>query len=332
MGEQHKIAVVNSSTFGRYFSDLMERLENIGEVKRFNFDPDIEGGKLAEELKGYDYIIASVTPDFSAEFFAEQEEIKLLARHGIGYDNVDIEAATSSGVIVTNVKGIHERDAVAELALSLIMTCIRDIVPAQQAVIDGDWEARRKFVGNEVSKMTVGIIGYGNIGSRTAEIIKEGFGSEVLAYDPNIADAVIQKNGIKPVGFTEILEKSDILSLHASANEDNYHFIGKEEFELMKDGVIIVNTARGELMVEEELAQAVKDGKVGAVGLDVAEVEPMSSDHPLVGLDRVIIVPHIGGYTDYSLREMDEKMVIDVEKHVAGEIPNQVVNPRVLKD
>lgn len=326
-----KIGIVNSSTFGRYFPDLMDRLETIGEVERYEFDPDISGQKLAQELQGVKYIIASVTPDFTDEFFEEIEGLSLIARHGIGCDNVDIEAAADKGVAVTRVLGLHERDAVAELALALMMNCLRQIVPAAAAVEENRWDKRRQFVGRELSKMKAGIIGYGNIGSRTAEIIKEGFGCEVMAYDPNVADAVIAKNGIKPVRLHEVIENADIISIHASSNPDNYHFIGEDEFEMMKDDVIIVNTARGELMDERALAQAVKSDKIGAVGLDVSEKEPIPDDHPLLGLENVYIVPHIGGYTDYSLRKMDEKMVVDVEKMVEGEEPELVINPEVFR-
>jgi len=330
MGNNYKIAIVNSSTFGRYFDDLMERLKEIGSVERFRFEPDIEGSKLAEKLAGYQFIIASVTPDFDREFFVQNDDLKLLARHGIGCDNVDLEAATLAGVIVTRVAGIHERDAVSELAISLIMTCIRQIVPAHQALLAEKWSERKQFIGRELSKMKVGIIGYGNIGSRSAEIIKEGFKCEVMAYDPYIADPVIEKNNIKAVGFEEILQESDILNFHASLNKDNYHFIAEEEFALMKEGVIIVNTARGELIDSEAFARAIKNGKVAAAGLDVFEREPITPESPLFGLERVVAVPHIGSYTEYSLREMDLKMVVDIEKFIKQEQPEEIANPRVV--
>lgn len=328
--EKYRIGIVNSSTFGRYFPDLMERLAKIGEVERIEVDPDIKGEKLADRLSGFQFIIASVTPNFSRDFFAFNDDVILIARHGIGYNNVDVKAATEKGVAVTRVLGIHERDAVAELTISLAMICLRQIVPATQAVRDGKWDKRKGFVGRELSKMKVGIIGYGNIGSRVAEIIKEGFGAEVYAYDPNVSDAIIEKNGIRPSSFNEILKESDLLSFNASLNPGNYHFIGKDEFKLMKDGVIIINTARGELIKEAELAEAVKSGKVAAVGLDVSEREPIEPDNPLLGLENVYIVPHIGGYTEYSLRKMDEKMVEDIEAIVRGKIPDQLVNPEVL--
>lgn len=328
--EKIKIGIVNSSTFGLYYPDLMERINKIGVSERIDVDPDITGEELAEKLTGFKYVIASVTPKFTKDFFTNIDDLKLIARHGIGYDNVDVEAASKKGVAVTRVEGIHERDSVAELALALIMACLRKVVPAAQAVQDNRWDKRKHYTGKELSKVKVGIIGYGNIGSRTAEIIKEGFGSEVYAYDPYVADAVIAKNGITPLGFEELLQISDVISLHASLNEDNYHFLGKEEFKLMKNDVILVNTARGELTKEDEMAEAIKTGEIGIVGLDVAEREPMDHNNPLIGLENVYIVPHIGGYGEHSLRKMDEKMVEDIEDRAAGKKPKQLINPRVL--
>jgi phosphoglycerate dehydrogenase-like enzyme len=326
-----RIAVVNSSSFGRVCPDLMERLQRCGDVERLDVDPEIDGAELARRMEGFHFAVASVTPDFPSSFFENNNDLILIARHGIGCDNVDLEAATEKGVVVTRVTHEDERDAVAELSLSLIMTCARQIVPARQAVQDRRWDRRASFVGCEVSHMTVGIIGYGNIGSRVGEILAEGFGARVLAHDPNIADAVLRKAGAEPVTLEQVLERSDLLSFNASLNAENYHFIGPGEFEIMREGVIIVNTARGELIDQDALVKAVRSGKVAAVGLDVVEHEPIEDDNPLLDLPNVHILPHIGSYTRRSIRKMDEKMVVDVERILAGEIPDAVVNPRVLR-
>ena len=326
-----KTAIVNSSTFGENFEDLMERLRAIGSVEGFQLEPDVDGKRLAEALEGYQYVIASVTPNFPETFFERTEKLKLIARHGIGCDNVDLEAATEAGVIVTRVAHRAERDSVAELTISLVMTCIRDVIPANEAVEKNQWGRRNEFVGKELSGMSIGIIGYGNIGSRVGEIISEGFGAEVSAYDPNIADSVIEKTGVKSAGFEEVLRNSDLLSFNASLNEDNYHFVGEEEFELMKDGVVIVNTARGELMDESALISALETGKVRCAGVDVLEEEPPSAGSKVRELDNLYVLPHVGSYTEKSLRAMDEKMVEDIEKLVKGKVPEEIVNPEVIR-
>ncbi|HOP24797.1 MAG TPA: D-isomer specific 2-hydroxyacid dehydrogenase family protein [Defluviitoga sp.] len=331
MSKNYKIAIVNSSTFGVYFPDLIQRLKKIGDIERIEVDPNINGKNLAKKLKGFTFVISSVTPTFSEEFFRYNKDVKLIARHGIGYNNVDIKAATENEVMVTRVYGVHERDAVAEIAVALMLICLRGIIPAYHAVLENKWHERKKFVGKELSKLTVGIIGYGNIGSRVGEIVKEGFKSEVIAYDPYIADKVIEKTGVKPVEFEELLKTSDVISLNASLNEGNYHFINKKAFNKMKDGVVIVNTARGELINLPDFIEALETGKVFAAGLDVLENEPIEPDNPLLTFPNVYIVPHIGGYGTYSLRKMDEKMVEDIEKLVNGEIPDQIVNPEIIE-
>lgn len=323
-------AIVNSSTFGRHFPELMERLRELGTVERVRFEPDVSGRTLAQDLADFQCLIASVTPTFPRRFFELHDDLLLIARHGIGCDNVDLEAATEHGVIVTRVAGAPERDAVAELTLSLMLTCSRDIVPAARATQELDWERRREFVGWEVSHMTVGILGYGNIGSRVGEILREGFGADVLAHDPNIAAPVLTKAGVEPVSLRALLRRSDLISLNASYRPENRELIGAEEIGLMKDGVIIVNTARGELTDEEALAEAVREGKVARLGVDVLQREPIRHDHPFLELDHVYVLPHVGSYTQRSLRSMDAKNVEDVEHIVRGEVPEEIANSEVL--
>jgi phosphoglycerate dehydrogenase-like enzyme len=323
-------AIVNSSTFGRHFPELLERLEALGPVQRFQFDPEVDGQTLVDELDAFPFIVASVTPHFPRTFFENNDELLLLARHGIGCDNVDLEAATDTGVIVTRIAGEPERDAVAELSLSLIMACLRDVVPGARASKALEWEERRHFVGRELSHMTVGVIGYGNIGSRVGEIISEGFGADVLAYDPNIADPVLEKAGVEPTHLHDLVRRADLISLNASHNPGNFEMIGEEEIGLMKDGVYIVNTARGELTDEDAIAKAVASGKIARLGVDVLQREPIRDDHPFLELDDVIVLPHVGSYTERSLRLMDEKNVEDIEKALDGTVPDEIANPDVL--
>ncbi|MFP3953744.1 MAG: D-isomer specific 2-hydroxyacid dehydrogenase family protein [Candidatus Acetothermia bacterium] len=324
------IAIVNSSSFGVHFPSYLDEIKEVGKVKRVTVNPGISGKDLADKLRGAEYVIASVTPDFPRSFFEESDDLKLIARHGIGCDNVDLAAATEYGVIVTRVSGGSERDAVAELTVALMMSCVRKVSRAGRAVETGRWDTRSDFVGIELSGTTVGVIGFGNIGSRVGEIARNGFNSDVLAYDPNIADPVIEKFGVESVSLVEILSRSDIISFNASLNPDNYHFIGKDEFAMMKDRVIIVNTARGELIEEDAFASALKSGKVAAAGVDVLEEEPLQDESPLTGIDNLIILPHVGSYTERSLREMDEKMVEDVKRVMSGVRPDEIVNGVVL--
>jgi len=326
-----KIAIVNSSSFGKYFPDHLERLKKLGEIERFTLPGNMHGKELAEKLMGFNIIIASVTPFYDKEFFEYKDETLLITRHGIGYNNIDIESATQRGTIVTKVSGMVEREAVAETAIALLMTVIREIREASLRAREGKWEERANFIGWEIKDKTVGIIGYGNIGSRIGEILKNGFLAKVIAYDPFVSPEKIRERGAEPVTLEELLKNADIISLNASLNESSRHILSDKEFSLMKNGVFIVNTARGELIDEDALVRALKSGKVAGVGLDVLKDEPPEPNNPLFGFDNVVITPHISAYTHECLFGMGDKVVTDAERVVAGELPDEIINKEVVE-
>jgi lactate dehydrogenase-like 2-hydroxyacid dehydrogenase len=300
-------------------------------VERINVDAYAGGKKLAERLEGFKIIIASVNPLFDAQFFETDYDVLLIARHGVGVNNIDLDAATKRGVIVTKVPGSMERDSVAEHAVTLLLQVARKITPAVEAVKRGKWGERVKFVGSEITGKNAGIVGMGEMGNRTAEILKNGFNCKILAYDPFLDPEIIKKSGAVPVDFERLLRESDIISIHCPSGKKNYHMFGKKEFSIMKKGVIIVNTARGELIDEGALAEFVQKGIIGGVGMDVLEGEPIDEKHPLLKLEKVIIVPHIAAYTVESLKKMGDKVVRDAESVVKKETPDNIANPDVMK-
>ena len=329
--KSYSTAVVNSSSFGHYCAEAEERLKDVGKVERLDVDPAIDGAELAERLNGFDFVVASVTPQFPRAFFDNNDDVKLISRHGVGCDNVDLEAACDHGVLVTRVAKADERDAVAELSVALIMACARHVKPACDAALDGRWSERAGFVGLELSAATVGVIGFGSIGSRVGEIMDQGFHSTVMAYDPYVSDEAIRSHGAEPSSLEEMLPHCDVLSFNAEHTGDNYRMVGERQLGMLKDGAIVVNTARGELTDEEALARAAREGKVSAVGLDVCEQEPPPDDHPLLKLPNLVLLPHVGSYTHATLERMDRKMAEDVEAMLEGNTPNEVVNPKVLE-
>jgi len=326
-----KIAVINSSSFGKFFPEQLERLSTLGEVGFFDFPANLRGKELAKKLAGYSIIIASVTPPYDKEFFEYKDGTLLIARHGIGYNNIDIRAATEKGVIVTNVPGFVERESVAENAIALLLDVIRNITLSSIRVKEGKWKERAKFIGHEVKNKTVGIIGFGNIGTRVGEILKNGFSAKIIAYDPYFHSDEIRKRGAEPVSLEELLKVSDIISLHAALTPENYHLLSEEKFSLMKKGVIIVNAARGELIDTNALMEALDKGMIGGVGLDVVEREPINENHPLLKFDNVVITPHISAYTYECLKSMGDKVVSDIEKVLNGIPPDNIINPEALK-
>lgn len=320
-----RMAIVNSSSFGKYFPEHVERLKALGHVASFEFPVTIDGKSLAAALRGYNVIIASVKPYFTREFFEHKDETLLIARHGIGVDNIHLPSAAERGVVVTKVTPWVEREAVAELAVALLLDILRLTHEARQAVYESRWAERARFVGFEIKGKTVAIIGIGNIGSRVAEILRYGFGANVIAYDPYLTADLIRARAAEPCDLDTLLQQSDIISLNASLNEGNYHMLSHREFGLMKQGVFLVNTARGELIDEDALVAAIESGKVAAIGADVVEGEPIDENHRLLRYPNVLIVPHIAAYTRESLRLMGEKVVDDVERIARGEMPQDRV-------
>ncbi|SIO18889.1 Lactate dehydrogenase [Carnobacterium alterfunditum] len=325
MSGHNKIAIVNSSSFGKIFPDHLKRLQQIGEVQKFTFDSAIDGKTLAEELKGFNMIIASVTPFFTQTFFDHKDELKLITRHGIGFNNVDLVAAKQHNTIVSIVPALIERDAVAENNVTNLLNVMRKTSLAYQSVVQDKWEERAQFVGHALGGKTVGVIGIGNIGSRVAEILHYGFRCEVLAYDPNKEKVEIEAFGARKVALDELLERADVICICASLTDDNYHMLSTEEFTKMKDNVYLSNTARGALIEEDALIHALEIGKVAGFATDVLEVEPGRADHSYLDFDSVIITPHTSAYTMECLEEMGNKCAADCERITQGLLPNRAV-------
>ncbi|MEM0296736.1 MAG: D-isomer specific 2-hydroxyacid dehydrogenase family protein [Zestosphaera sp.] len=329
-----KIAVVNSKSFGLY-TDAVQRLERVGEVARIEVPKDIGGGELAARLDGYHFIIASVTPRYGREFFERNGSVVMIVRHGIGYDNIDVKAAEEHGVIVSRVPGWREREAVAEYTVALMLSALRFVVQASNKVREGRWGERARFIGGELKNLTVGLVGFGNIGFRVATILRSGFGADVAVYDPYIPKQKIEEAGFRHYSdLCELLKVSDIVTLHATLTQENYHMIGAREFECMKDGVVIVNTARGELIDTQQLIKYVEAGKVSTAALDVVEGEPIGRDHQLLKHENIIVTPHIAAYTWEAVKGMDDAMVEAVVNYLSGKPLDGVVvmpsNPRKL--
>ncbi|MFO8068843.1 MAG: D-isomer specific 2-hydroxyacid dehydrogenase family protein [Alkalibacterium sp.] len=326
----NRVAIVNSSSFGKIFPEHLERLKDLGEVKSFNFDSGIRGEELAKELQGYNMIIASVTPFFTKDFFENKDELKLITRHGIGYNNIDLEAAKTHNTIVSIVPPLIERDAVAENNITNLVTVMRRTNESYKYVLEDKWEERAKFIGRGLSGKTVGVIGVGNIGSRVSEILRYGFRCDVLGYDPNKNELDLEVFGARKVDFDTLLKESDIICLCASLNEANYHMISTKELEKMKDNVYISNTARGALVDEEALIKAIESKKVAGFTTDVLEVEPGRADHDYLKYDNIIVTPHTSAYTMECLEGMGEKCVADCEAVLSNQIPHYSVQSEIL--
>ncbi len=244
-------------------------------------------------------------------------KLKVIGRAGVGVDNVDIPAATSRGVVVMNTPG-GNAIAVAEHTIALMLAMARNIPAAAASTTAGKWE-KKKFLGNEIQGKTLGVVGLGNIGMQVSRRAKP-FGVTVIAYDPYISSDAAKDRGIEMVELDELYRRSDYVSLHVAATDETRGMINSESIAKMKDGVRIVNCARGELLRSADLDQALADGKVGGAALDVFETEP-PGESPLFRHPNVIATPHIGGSTE----EAQELVGIRIAEQVRDYLLNGVV-------
>lgn len=324
-----RVAIVNSTSFGKC-SNAIRELQKLCEVEVLNVPKDIDGRTLAEHLREVNIVIAAPSPNYRSDFFKNNLDVVSIIRHGTGVDNIDVNAATKSGVIVIRIPGPVEREAVAEYTIALMLSAIRGIPQAYLKVKEGKWTKRAGFTGFEIRGKTIGIIGLGNIGSRVAEILIKGFDAKVLAYDPYLPEDRIRELGAIPVGLDTLLRESDIITLHCPLTKETHHIIDEEAFEKMREGAVLINTGRGRLVDTNALLKTLERGRLSYVALDVVEGEPLSGDHPLLKFKNVIITPHIAANTFESLRGMDEHVIKAVNSLLNGEIPDGIVNREVF--
>lgn len=326
------ISIVNSSTFGKHFTDHISTLEKFAEIQHVTVPADIEADALAEKIKNSDGIIASVTPRFPRKTLEQCTKLKLLVRHGIGCDNVDLVAATELGIPVSRVKGIVEREAVAEYAVALLMAASRQLPQGSRAVKNSDWASRSRMVGMELMGKTIGIIGLGNIGSRSAEILSKGFNANIVAVDPYIDKGRFTQFNATELSLDDLISRSNAILFHCPLTNETKRMIGKAQFAAMQKGAVLVNTCRGELVDEDALYEALQHGPMGAYASDVVEGEPIDGNHRLAKLDNVVITPHLGGYSWESLHGMGQTCVDDmVSVFQNNGIAGELANPEVLK-
>ena len=249
----------------------------------------------------------------------------------VGVDMVDVDAATAAGIVVTNTPDIFI-DEVADHALALILACARRVTEQHQMVVQGQWTQGRPQL-SELPRLfgrTLGLVSYGNVARATARRAA-GFGVRLLAYDPYVSELQMTSEGVEPVtSLGELLERSDIVSVHAPLNPDTYHLIGEAELARMRPDAILVNTGRGGVIDEAALAAAMRSGKLWAAGLDVLEQEPPPADHPLFGLANVILSPHVASATARMRPETRRRVGREVALVLGGRWPRSCVNPTVL--
>ncbi|PLV60065.1 hydroxypyruvate reductase [Thermotoga sp. KOL6] len=268
--------------------------------------------KLMEIIPNVDVLVVRSATKVTADIIEAGKNLKIIARAGIGLDNIDLQKAKEKGVKVLNTPGASA-PSVAELTIGLMLACARHIARATISLKEGKWE-KKVLKGKELLGKTLGLIGFGNIGREVAKRAL-GFKMKVIAYDPARPETNLP---VEYVDLDTLLKESDIISLHVPLSESTKHIINKESIAKMKDGVIIINTSRGGTIDEEALYEALVNGKVYAAGLDVFEVEPPNDEirKKLLNLDNVVATPHIGASTVEGQKRVGKEIVEKIFKEL----------------
>ena len=280
---------------------------------------DLERPPTEEELLARigdaDALISGTEP-VTARVIAAAPRLKVISKHGVGFDNVDLAAAGARGIVVA-VCGGPATDSVADMAMALLLAVARRVPQADASVKQGRW---KRFVGPELRGKTLGIVGLGQIGKAVADRAK-GFGMRLVAHDAREDRAFAASSGVSCVTLDELLATSDFVSLHAPVTHETRRMIGSERLRRMKRTAFLVNTARGELVDEDALYHALKDGVIAGAATDVFVHEPPGADHPLLTLDNFVATPHSAAQTPEGLRRMGEVCAENVLRVLRGEEP-----------
>ena len=303
-------------------SDKMSnKVEDV--LKSKSIDYDIKTGLEPNELKSiiddYDGILIRSATKLTADILENCSNLKVVGRAGVGVDNVDLEVATKNKILVMNTP-LGNLEATAELTVGLMFSLYRHIHIANSSTHEGKWE-KAKFMGTELKGKSLGIVGFGNIGQRVAEICKV-IGMKILTNSNSASDDVLNNFGAKKVSTEDLLSSSDILSLHTKLNDQTKNMLNKESIATMKSSSVIINCARGGLINESDLKDALNNDVIAGAAIDVYETEP-ATENVMFGAKNLLLTPHLGA----SSKEAQSNVAIDVANQVADFLKeNKIVN------
>jgi len=308
--------------FGQNYDQLMGELALKGYelVWMPGIEKTTEG--LIKALRGYDAVIAGGEP-WSAEVIAGvQDTLRIIARHGVGFDQVDIPAATGAGIAVTNTPG-KMSISVAEQALAFMLSITRQTARFDREMRKGDWKLS---LTNELTGKTLGLVGFGAIAKALTKLCT-GFDLRVLAYDILIDENAVKELNVTPAGLDELLKESDFVSLHLPLNDETEGMVDKDFLSKMKSTAFLINNSRGGLIDEPALIEALKNGEIAGAGLDVYETQPLPQDSELLGMENVVLAPFVGSASRESMARMVACSLENVIALFNGETPPNILNP-----
>jgi glyoxylate reductase len=308
----------------------IDRLAQIAEVQPSRHGVPCPKDMLMKELAEADAVIADGRTIFDAQVMKAAQKLRIIARIGVGFDNVDLNAATERGIYVSYTPGVLS-DAVAELTIGLMLALSRRLLEAYAFVKSGKWTELTAFpFGIDLAGKTVGIIGFGQIGKEVARRA-HGLRMTIRYYDVVRKEDAEQLYGAKYSSLENLLRDSNFVTLHVPLTSRTEKLIGRSELGLMKPIAYLINTSRGKVVDQAALCEALKEGRIAGAALDVYEVEPIPSDEPLLRLDNVILTPHIGSRTVETRTKMALTVAEDVVRVLEGKEPVNLVNRELLK-
>jgi lactate dehydrogenase-like 2-hydroxyacid dehydrogenase len=315
----------------RIYPEAIELLRAHAEVEYVDSDDGLPASELAARIRGKQGVVSQLTDKFDAAFIATLDGLRVIANVAVGYDNIDVPAATRKRILVTNTPDVLT-DTTADLTFALLLAAARRIVEGHHFVHSGQWRKWRidLLVGHDVHHATLGIFGMGRIGQAVARR-GAGFSMRLLYHDVERAPAETENAlGLEYVSAERLLRESDFVTLHVPLTPATRHLIGREQLRMMKPAAILVNTSRGPVVDEAALAEALESGVIAGAGLDVFEHEP--EVHPtLLKLDNVVLAPHIGSASIDTRRNMCLLAARNAVEALAGRRPPTPLNPEVLE-
>ncbi|MBG9378639.1 D-glycerate dehydrogenase [Panacibacter sp. DH6] len=288
---------------------------------------------LLGKAKESNALLATLTGRLDATFMDECKHLDVISNFGVGYDNIDIAAATSQGIQVGNTPGVLT-DATADVAFGLMIAASRKMFYMHKKILEGNWKhfTPTENLGIELKNKTLGIFGLGRIGIEMAKRCKGSYNMKVIYHNRKRNTAAEELLNAKYVSFSELLQQSDVLSVHSAFTEDVRGIFDKAAFDQMKPASIFINTSRGGVHNEQDLIDALNNRKIWGAGLDVTNPEPMQKDNPLLNMDTVAILPHIGSATEEARNGMSRLAAENIIGfYQNGKVPN-LVNPQVLQE
>jgi D-3-phosphoglycerate dehydrogenase len=290
--------------------------------------PNLEPATVIEASQEAQGILFRAGPRCDEALLGACPRLRVVGRHGVGLDTVDLDAATRLGIAVVHAPGSNSQ-AVAEHTLMLMLACVKRTVEIDRMTRKGDWRARHEIGNTELAGKALGIVGVGNIGRRVARFA-DAIGMRVLGYDKYVPAEEVRRRGAEPVGsLEELLPQVDVLTCHTPLTPETRHMIDERALALLRPGAIFVNTSRGPVQSEPAIFEALVTGRLAAAGLDVFEREPSPVDNPLFNLDNVVCSTHVAGVTREANRQASLQVTAEMLRVLRGERPEVLANPEV---